>query len=225
VVAPAVPRRAAQGLARVIEGVLESLDGAGVFTGWLRNTDDPAPVAVEIRLQGQAVAQAVASAFRPDLLRSGHGHGHYGFHARLLAALPPGQAAFELFLPRTAQGVRTGLAVPRIALAGAVAVETLLRPEPGWTVDDLLPALPCLDLDTQLTALGMARYIDAAYRFVLERWPVPGESQAYTLALTSGGATADDVVRDLLQSRERQDMGPNLMSPWDPGFPFGAAHG
>jgi hypothetical protein len=204
----------------VIEGVLEALLDTGIFTGWLRNTDDPAPVIVEVRFQGRAVAQAVASTFRPDLLRGGHGHGHYGFRARLLVALPPGPAPLELFLPRNGQAVRTGLTLPAIALPGPVPVEALLRPEPAWRVDDLLPALSCLHPGAQLASLGMARFIDAAYRFALQRWPSPSESQAYTLALTGAAATADDVLRELLTSRERQDLGPDLISPWDPGFPF-----
>jgi len=218
---PDPPSLYKQGTTGVIEGVLETLDDAGIFSGWLRNADDPAPLIVEIRAQGHAVAHAVACAFRPDLLRGGHGHGHYGFRARLLNALPPGPAAFELFLPRQGQGVRTGLTVPAITLTAPVNVEALLRPDPGWTVDDLLPSLRCLELGAQLASLGMARFIDAAYRFAVGRWPVPGESQAYTLALTGGSASADDVLRDLLTSRERQDMGPDLISPWDPGFPFG----
>jgi hypothetical protein len=209
----------------MIEGFLESLTEAGIFTGWLRDTADAAPVIVEVRALGAAgsavpVAYAVASAFRPDLLRGGHGHGHYGFRARQLIALPPGHCAFELYLPRQAQGVRTRLTVPRVTLPGALVVEALLRPEPAWTVHDLLPSLGCLNLAAQLASLGSTRFIDAAYRFALGRWPESGEAAAYCLALAQGGATADDVVRELLASRERADLGPSLISPWDPGYPF-----
>ena len=42
----------------------------------------------------------------------------------------------------------------------------------------------------------------------------PGSSVVFS------AATADDVLRELLTSRERQDLGPDLISPWDPGFPF-----
>jgi len=207
----------------MIEGFLESLLPTGIFTGWLRDTEDPAPVMLEIRPAGSpaAVARAVASAFRHDLLRGGHGHGHYGFRARLLAPLPPGPAAFELYLPRRDQGVRTGVVVPQIDLAGPAKVEALLRPEPAWTTTDVLPFLACLDPAGQVARLGPARFIDAAYRFALNRWPGKGEALAYDRALAEGAASADDVLRELLTSRERADLGPDLISPWDPGFPFG----
>lgn len=209
----------------MIEGFLESLTEAGMFTGWVRDTSDAAPVIVEVRAlaaggAAQPVARAVASAFRPDLLRGGHGHGHYGFRARLMAALPPGPCAFELYLPRQAQGVRTGLVVPQVTLPEMLRVESLLRPEPAWTVDDLLLALECLELAAQLASLGSSRFIDAAYRFALNRWPERGEAAAYTRALADGAASADDVVRELLTSRERADLGPGLISPWDPAYPF-----
>jgi hypothetical protein len=211
----------------MIEGFLESLHASGVFTGWLRDTGDPEPVIVEVRVAAtaQPVARAAANAFRPDLLRGGHGHGHYGFRARLLAGLPPGTAHFELFLPRRGQGVRTRLEVPPVTLAGQSAVEALLRPDSPWTTADLLPALTCLDPDGELARLGAARFIDAAYRFALHRWPSPGEAEAYLRALADGGASATDLLRELLTSRERQDLGPDLISPWDPGFPFTPAGG
>jgi hypothetical protein len=209
----------------MIEGFLESVQQSGIFTGWLRDTGSAAPAIVEVRALGparggQIVACAVASAFRPDLLRGGHGHGHYGFHARMLAPVAPGPAAFELYLPRRDQGVRTRLTVPPIALAGVLMVEDLLRPEPAWTTAELLPSIACLNLPEQLANLGAARFIDAAYRFALQRWPERGEAEAYSRALADGGASADDVLRELLTSRERLDLGPELISPWDPGYPF-----
>jgi hypothetical protein len=32
-------------------------------------------------------------------------------------------------------------------------------------------------------------------------------------------------MAEMLQSRERMDLGPALMSPWDAGFPFGSLSG
>ena len=93
----------------MIEGTLESLAPDGVFSGWLRDTQDSAPTPLEIRHRGRTVAQAAALAFRPDLLATGHGHGHYGFAARSRHALPPGPADFELFLPRRDQSIRVRL--------------------------------------------------------------------------------------------------------------------
>ena len=211
----------------MIEGMLESFTADGCFSGWLRDTEDALPVIVEVRAAsgGAAVACGVAKVFRPDLLQGGHGHGHYGFRARLLSRLPAGRARFELFLPRHGQGVRAMLMVPDVALAAPVRVEELLRPEPRWTVADLLPALACLDLPGQLRALGPVRFIEAAYWFALRRWPGKGEAEAYGRALADGDASAEDVVRELLTSLERRDLGDELASPWDQDFPFAAGVG
>jgi hypothetical protein len=211
-------------LPNLIEGTVESLNGSGIFTGWLRDTDDPAPVIVEIRHAGETCARSVAAAFRPDLLRGLHGHGHYGFQAQLLRVLPPGRALFELFLPRHRQGVRASLIVPPVTLSQTNTVETLLAPGASWTVSDLLANIGCLGLAGHKAAMGNARFIDAAFRFALCRWPSKAEAQVYAQALDSplesGGLTADDMLRELLTSRERQDVEAPLASPWDSAFPF-----
>ncbi len=204
----------------MIEGTVESLNGKGIFTGWLRDTDDPAPVIVEIRHAGETCARSVAAAFRPDLLRGLHGHGHYGFQAHLLMVLPPGRTLFELFLPRHRQGVRASLIVPAVTLSRTNTVETLLAPGACWTVSDLLTNIGCLGLAGHKAGMGTARFIDAAFRFALCRWPSKAEAEVYARALDGLGLTADDMLRELLTSRERQDVKTPLASPWDSAFPF-----
>ncbi len=212
----------------MIEGTVESLDEHGLFTGWLRDTEDPDPVMVEVRHEGRTVARAVAASFRVDLLRGGHGHGHYGFRAHLQAKLPPiahaaaaqQPALFELFLPRHGQGVRTRLAVPLLEAPPGRSVEQLLQGEPAWTTADLLPHLDCLNLAAHHTAMGTARFIDAAYRFALARWPSVAERQVYSRALQESALPVEALIAELLASRERQDLPPALPSPWDATFPF-----
>ncbi len=210
----------------MIEGTVESLNEHGLFTGWLRDTEDPDPVMVEVRYEGRLVAQAVAASFRADLLRGAHGHGHYGFRAQIAVALPPSAAhapaLFELFLPRHGQGVRTRLQVPQLNLARGTNVEQLLRAELAWTAPDLLPHLACLSLPRHHAAMGTARFIDCAYRFALSRWPSRAERQVYSRALQEGGLSAEAFMAELLASRERQDLQPALASPWDATFPFAA---
>ena len=204
----------------LIEGTIESLDSCGIFSGWLRDTEDPQPVMVEVRHEGQTVARAVATLFRDDLLRGLHGHGHYGFQARLLATISPGSALFELFLPRRSQGVRTMLTVPKLDVPVHATVEALLQSQRTWTAEALVPYIACLGLAEQHASLGTARFIDMAYRFALRRWPSAPESQVYASALDEARLSTDGLLAELLTSRERQDIGPDLPSPWDAAFPF-----
>jgi hypothetical protein len=207
----------------MIEGTVEELTSGGVFRGWLRDTRDPVPALVQIRLHGQVVAEALASAFRADLLRGGHGHGHYGFLARARTSLPPGPARFEIYLPRHEQGIPVRLTVPAIPPPAALPVEALLRPEPAWTVAALAAALPCLDLPAQREAMGSARFVDVCFQFALRRWPLPDEAAVYVQAIDEGGTSPAAFLAELLASRERADLGEALASPWDATFPFAPA--
>jgi hypothetical protein len=204
----------------MIEGTIEALGTDGVFRGWLRDTRDPLPALVEIRLRGQVVARALAAAFRADLLRGGHGHGHYGFLARACVALAPGMARLELFLPRHDQGIPVRVDVPVIPAPSPVPVEALLQPEPAWTVSALAGALPCLDLAGQRVRMGTQRFVDVSFQFVLRRWPLEEEALVFGRAIDEGGMTAAGFLAELLASRERADLGPDLASPWDAHFPF-----
>lgn len=204
----------------MIEGIIESLTPAGVFTGWLRDGAHPAPPIVEMRCAGDIVARAAAMEFRRDLLRAGHGHGHYGFAARLAVALPPGPTPFELFLPRHGMALRARLVVPKLPALAPVAVEDLLRGAPGWTVEDVLAHLACLDLPAQCRRLGVPRFVDAAYRLALHRWPSNAEAAVYGRLLEAAELAPAQLLAELLTSRERRDLGGSVLSPWDPEFPF-----
>jgi hypothetical protein len=204
----------------MIEGTVESVSADGVFRGWLRDTRDPVPALVQIRLGDQVVAEALAAAFRPDLLQGGHGHGHYGFLARAQIALPPGMGRFEIFLPRHGQGIPVRLDVPPPA---PVPVEALLQPEPAWTVPDLARALGCLDLPAQCAAMGTRRFVDVGFQFVVRRWPVDEEVAVFARAIEEGGMSPESFLAELLASRERADLGAALASPWDATFPFAPA--
>lgn len=207
----------------MIEGTVEALDEDGLFIGWLRDTRDALPALVQIRLAGAVVAEALASSFRPDLLRGGHGHGHYGFRAKARVALPPGGALFTLFLPRHGQGIPVRLNVPALPPPAMLRVEALLQPDAAWTGADLAGAVRCLDLPAHLAAMGARRFVDVCFRLVLHRWPLPGESVVYVHAIADGSTSADELMTELLQSRERADLPAALASPWDASFPFAAS--
>jgi len=87
--APPVPVAAGSAAAPAAEdfadivGYIDSIGGSRV-AGWAWNRQDPAErVAVEVRLDNQAVATVTADRPRADLERAGIGDGAHGFEARL----------------------------------------------------------------------------------------------------------------------------------------------
>jgi hypothetical protein len=204
----------------MIEGTVESVLPDRHVLGWLRDTDQATPSHVQIRLGKQVVAEALADQFRPDLLRQGHGHGHHGFRARLRRDMPPGATDAILFLPEQGSGIRVRLAVPELVPRAMARVEALLQEEPGWSVPHVLAHPACLALHANLAAMGMARFLDAAYHFALGRWPEKAEAAVYGQAMQSGDLSPQGFLVELLSSRERAELPPALVSPWHPEFPF-----
>jgi hypothetical protein len=70
--------------------------------------------------------------------------------------------------------------------------------------------------------MGTTRFLDAIFHFALRRWPEKAEATVYGQALESADVTADELLSELLSSRERAELDPGLVSPWDPEFPFPA---
>jgi hypothetical protein len=204
----------------MIEGTVEAVLTDRRVLGWLRDTDQPLPSHVQLRIGKQVVAETMADQFRPDLLRQGHGHGHYGFRARLRQDIPPGQLDAILFLPQKRSGIRVRLAVPPLQARAVARVEALLVEEAGWTAAHLLAHPACLALDASLAAMGTARFLDAAFRFALHRWPEAAEAAVYGHALESHDVSPQSLLVELLSSRERAELPPALVSPWHPEFPF-----
>ncbi len=190
----------------------DAITGEGELVGWAL-----APV-VSVSVGETIVAEARACLFRPDLLRAGYGHGHYGFRARLRQTLAGKRVALTLTAGGASMTVR--LPVPPQAAARPCTVEALLAPPDGWTVADVLANPGCLAWADQLSRLGVARFVDAAFRFALRRWPSAAEASVHGRALTLGSISAERFVVKLLTSRERADMKPALMSPFDPDFLF-----
>lgn len=208
------------GNVRVIEGIIETLTAEGNFTGWLRDTLSAEPALLEIRVAQQTVARAVAQDFRADLLAAGQGHGHYGFSARLAMALPPGPTLFDLYVPRQDAALRARLVVPALPPPQPAPVEALLRRAAGWNAAHLLAHPGALLLPSHCAALGVPRFVDAMFRFTLNRWPSDAESEVYTALLARGALTPDGLLAELLTSRERADLPDTLPAPWDAQFPF-----
>ena len=193
--------------------------------GWLRHSAWRTPSQVQVMHRDRIVAEAVARDFRRDLLLGGHGHGHYGFWARLRVALPPGPCRVVLHLPLAGLDAPMGVRVPQLDPARAATVERLLHVAERWTTADLLRRPDCLDMEARHAAQGSARFTDSVFRFVLDRWPSPAEARSHIASLEAGRVGPQALLEELLTSGERADMAPELASPYDPEFPFSATEG
>jgi hypothetical protein len=202
----------------VSHAAIEAVSGDGVVLGWAR--DGAAPLHVQVLVEAAPVAEAMAMLFRGDLLRAGHGHGHFGFAARLRKPLPQGPLWLALHLPATGRTVPVAIQVPPHRLRGPATVEALLDEPPSWTVNDLLTAPACIDWDANLSRMGPARFVDGLFRFALGRWPSKAEARLHADTLARRRLSARDLLIDLLSSPERAESDARLPSPFDPAFPF-----
>lgn len=209
-----------EGIRTLIQGQIDHLTPAGIVTGWVRDARSQLACLVQIRLAGAVLAEAVADLFRPDLLRAGQGHGHYGFRAQLRQALPPGPCRVELHLPETGTTAPMPLRVPPPLPAGPVRVEALLARPDGWSTQDLLDHPACLDMAASHAALGTPRFVDAVFRFVFARWPIAAEARMNTESLAAGRITPAGLLAECLSSRERAGMPPGLPHPFAADFAF-----
>ena len=156
---------------------------------------------------------------RADLLRAGHGHGHYGFHARLRHPLPRGPCDVLLHLPHA--GVSAPMRVEMPALEPRRAsVEALLGRQPGWTTSDLVAHPDCVDAEATYARLGPERFVDAVFRFVLARWPSHAELRMNADSLRANRVSPRALLLECLCSRERADMDPFLPAPFESDYPF-----
>ncbi len=196
----------------------ETVTPDGTILGFAYQPSAPAPATVQILVRGAIVAEARATLFRPDLLAAGLSHGHHGFAARLRKPLKPG-----LFKPALQCGdvhVACALTAPAQVSPTPISVETLLEPPSRWSVTDFLAHPGCLPWAAYLSDMGDERFIDAAFRFALHRWPSKPETTVHARALSRGHVSAEAFVVQLLRSRERLDFEEGLMSPFDAEFGF-----
>ncbi len=191
-----------------------------MVAGWVRDASRPGACRVQVTLGGHVLAEAIADRFRPDLLRAGRGHGHYGFAARLRRPLPRGVATLTMHLPDRGVEAPMAVEVPELDPPARATVEALLEVPPGWTTDDLLAHPACLDMAGNAARLGPARFVDAVFRFVLARWPSAAEARMNIDSLAVGRISPEALLLDVLRSRERADMDTRLPSPFAADFPF-----
>jgi hypothetical protein len=96
------------------------------------------------------------------------------------------------------------------------------RPAPGhWTDADILDNSAQFRLEEQFAALGLERFVDTIYRFVLDRWPEEAMVEAVRRAHAAGRFSAEAFLRQTIESEERRDQADrSLPSPFHHRFPF-----
>jgi hypothetical protein len=207
----------------MLQGYLENVTAAGLVRGWARDVFSPRPLTIEVRWQGGVVARAVADLFRGDLLDAGLGHGHFGFLARLIDGVPPGERSFSLTVAGDGGAeIRPPavMVVPPRAAGGPLRVERLLVDPPRWSDRAVLAATARLGLDATLRELGTAGFVEAVYAFALSRSPTHQERAEHADALSSGGIDPSGLFGLVMTSEERSERLPPLPSPNESGYPF-----
>jgi hypothetical protein len=200
------------------DGYVDEVTEDGRVLGWASRPGHVARLEVGIFHNGTLLARAVTQGFRADLLAAGHGLGHCAFAARLQTPPAPGRCDLGLGLiglPTVMK--RYPIAVPPIRRPLANPAGTAAR----WTDEDVLHNLPRLHLAAQLEALGVARFVDGGYQFVLGRWAEAEAIEAVRRDLAAGSFHPDEWLRTLIESDERRSRASEkLPTPFEPRFPF-----
>lgn len=202
-------------------GSIDSVTEDGLITGWATSGNPRLPALVSVLVQNAVLAQAEAIQFRADVLAAGIGHGHYGYQARMAVSPEPGQYALRLV---DANGVvlveAAGRDIPPQRPPDRLDVEALVSKGACWTDDEVVAQLGCLNLAQNCAAMGIPRFVDAGFRYVLGR-PVDTLSASYYgPALERGAVTPDSFVAGLLRSPDRRAVATPLASPYEARFPF-----
>jgi hypothetical protein len=198
------------------------------ITGWAVGDRLDRPCRLRLEVAGQVVGHAIARRFRRDLLDAGIGHGHHGFAARLVAALPPGAARVRVFDADGGEiGAGTGgspITIVPAAPAVPLSVEELLEQVDHWLPEDVARHASVLRLAANMAAMGVSRFVDVSCDYVLGRW-AEAAMQDTTIqdgaqALACGTLSAEDFVRALLRSDARRAVHVPLATPYEPRFPY-----
>lgn len=192
--------------------------------GWAVGSRQDAPCRLRIESDGRTLARGIARGFRRDLLEAGIGHGYYAFTIRFETPLPQTDYIFSVFeqdvpgiLPGNCQDVFTLTEEPP---AEPMRVEELLEQIDRWTDPDLLRHTGLLRLDANMAAMGVARFVDVTFKYLLARWPDAPAAERYARALQDGDLSPDAFFHALLQSEERGHVHQPLASPYDSQFPY-----
>lgn len=199
---------------------IDGVNAEGLVNGWAVGPHPRLPCQVGVVLDEALVGRAEARQFRADVLAAGVGHGHYGFAARLPASVLAGPYSLRLVDPDGAVLAEAAVEVPPRAPPTPLSVEALLSAGPRWSEQALLDRLDCLELARHRALMGDRRFVDAGFRYVLDR-PVDALSETYYLAaLERGAVSPDSFLAGLLRSPDRKAITTPLASPYEATFPY-----
>lgn len=227
VVSAVAPLAAGASLSRpaaVFEGGLDGFTRDGFIAGWACRPGVLARTHVRVLWENEPIAEAVADAFRLDLLHAGKGLGHCGFFARLSRELPPGEHVFTL-IAVLADGGEIEIARDlALVMPADPEIRAGLPESPReralWRDEDVLGHLAQFDLPRHCREMGVERFVDVVYRFVLDRWADDSARGLYPSILEKASLTPEAFFSIILTSDERKGRQTPLPSPFDYRFPF-----
>lgn len=223
---PTTPPPPPDAPASSFEGRLDGFTQDGFIAGWARHIGKLEPVVVRILLHAnkgktEIIGEAAVRHYRHDLLEAGRNLGHCGFFARPRRPLPPGRYTFSVHVLPGGEEIASHTTVD---WPGEGKNDPSLLPRSAtpafWTDEDVLAHLDQFDLAAHFRVMGAERFVDALYRFILDRWMDEGAHESYVGPLENGGLTPEELFRIILTSRERRSKGTPLPSPYDYRFPF-----
>ncbi len=202
-------------------GAIDGFLRDGFIAGWACRPGVIERCHVRVLRGDDLIAEAMADFYRLDLLRAGMGLGHCGFFARLRTALPAGTHNLRLLMLPEAVEIAPPrpFILPETAAARAV-LPPVPRARPTWRDADVLAHLAQFDLARHCQELGVTRFIDRAFRFILNRWADDDARAVYPASLEKGTLTAENFFTVTLNSEERRAMTTPLPAPFDYRFPF-----
>ncbi len=207
------------------EGGIDGFTRDGFIAGWACLPGVVSRSRARVVWENEVIGEAVADSFRIDLLRAGKGLGHCGFFARLQRELPPGEHVFSLIVAAEAGG--EGIEVARnlsLEMPAAPEIRARLpecpRERVAWQDEDVLGHLAQFDLPRHCREMGVNRFVDVVYRFILDRWADDSALSLYPAILEKASLTPEAFFSIVLTSDERKSRQTPLPSPFDYRFPF-----
>jgi hypothetical protein len=210
---------------QILRGGIDPIGADRRLSGWVIGvgaaTGARTPPLLHIAVNNAPAMTVTAERFRPELMAPPHCHGHYGFVLPLPASLPAGLVTLRITMAGEAGEIAGSCDLSPAGPPKDLVLQDILATPGRWTAADLLAMPAVLGLPAQVKKMGPARFIDALYLFVLERFPSKAELAARVTELERAWVAPEDMLRDLLtrESEFAERVSP-LLCPFDFAYPF-----